>query len=346
MASSINASTTAGVVTTADTSGVLNIQTAGTTAISISASQAVTVQGLTVGKGAGAVSTNTVVGTSALQANTTGAGITALGYQAGYTNSTGGYNIFIGYWAGYTSNYNGNAYNVCVGWASGYSLTTGIKNTFIGGGNGALAAGGAVTTGSSNVIVGSYNGAAAPISTTGSNFVVLSDGDANIVASTKTGQTFALPGGTLSSGTGIAFPATQSASSDANTLDDYEEGTWTPSVGGTATYNTTYTVGFYTKIGRQVTLNFSIQITSLGTGSATTIQNAPFACSSAINECAGSISYHDGLATAVVFIAPYIQGNTTQIGIVSKTAASTGVGYNNIFNTSSGRIWATVTYFI
>jgi len=42
MASSINASTTAGVVTTADTSGVLNIQTAGTTAIAIDASQAVT----------------------------------------------------------------------------------------------------------------------------------------------------------------------------------------------------------------------------------------------------------------------------------------------------------------
>jgi len=41
MASSINASTTAGVVTTADTSGVLNIQTAGTTAIAIDASQAV-----------------------------------------------------------------------------------------------------------------------------------------------------------------------------------------------------------------------------------------------------------------------------------------------------------------
>jgi hypothetical protein len=41
LASSINASTTAGVVTTADTSGVLNIQTAGVTAISIDASQAV-----------------------------------------------------------------------------------------------------------------------------------------------------------------------------------------------------------------------------------------------------------------------------------------------------------------
>jgi hypothetical protein len=41
MPSSINASTTAGVVTTADTSGVLNLQTAGTTAVSISAAQVV-----------------------------------------------------------------------------------------------------------------------------------------------------------------------------------------------------------------------------------------------------------------------------------------------------------------
>jgi len=29
-----------------------------------------------------------------------------------------------------------------------------------------------------------------------------------------------------SSGAGITFPATQSASTDANTLDDYEEGNW------------------------------------------------------------------------------------------------------------------------
>ena len=42
MTSTINASTTAGIVTTADTSGVLALQTAGTTAVSISAAQVVT----------------------------------------------------------------------------------------------------------------------------------------------------------------------------------------------------------------------------------------------------------------------------------------------------------------
>jgi len=67
----------------------------------------------------------------------------------------------------------------------------------------------------------------------------------------STGNILSLLGGsTTATGTGIAFPATQSASSDANTLDDYEEGTYTPTFpsmtvnSGTAVYS-----GKYTKIG-------------------------------------------------------------------------------------------------
>jgi hypothetical protein len=55
------------------------------------------------------------------------------------------------------------------------------------------------------------------------------------------------------SGAGITFPATQSASSNANTLDDYEEGTWTPVPGGiTVNSGTPVYSGTYTKIGRVV----------------------------------------------------------------------------------------------
>jgi hypothetical protein len=64
-------------------------------------------------------------------------------------------------------------------------------------------------------------------------------------------------GGTTptSSGAGITFPATQSASTDANTLDDYEEGTWTPTQGaGLTVVGTFSSSGTYTKIGRQVTI--------------------------------------------------------------------------------------------
>ena len=144
MASSINASTTAGVVTTADTSGVLNIQTAGTTAISIDASQAVTMAGRT--------------------ANPT-------------TISVGG----------------------------------------------------------------------------------------------------ATPS---TSGAGITFPATQSASSDANTLDDYEEGTWTPNIAGITVVGTFSSSGIYTKVGRMITVVANFQGTTsvavaAGDGFST---NLPFPC--------------------------------------------------------------------
>jgi hypothetical protein len=68
-----------------------------------------------------------------------------------------------------------------------------------------------------------------------------------------------LGGATPSSGMGLTFPATQSASTDANTLDDYEEGTWTPAQGSGLTVVGTYSSsGRYTKIGRSVTIEFSV----------------------------------------------------------------------------------------
>jgi hypothetical protein len=76
---------------------------------------------------------------------------------------------------------------------------------------------------------------------------------------------------TPSSGMGIAFPATQVASTDANTLDDYEEGTWTPSIGTGSTQPTfTYTArgGTYVKIGRQVIAWFYAIVSVSSAGSA------------------------------------------------------------------------------
>jgi hypothetical protein len=62
-------------------------------------------------------------------------------------------------------------------------------------------------------------------------------------------------GNSVANGVGITFPAAQSASTDANTLDDYEEGSWTPTIVGNTTAGTgTYTFqgGRYTKIGNRV----------------------------------------------------------------------------------------------
>ena len=76
----------------------------------------------------------------------------------------------------------------------------------------------------------------------------------------------------------IKFPATQSTSSDANTLDDYEEGEFavaiTPSSGSVAM---NYTVLQYTKVGRLVTVTGECNIGSVSSPSgAVTIGNLPF----------------------------------------------------------------------
>jgi hypothetical protein len=72
----------------------------------------------------------------------------------------------------------------------------------------------------------------------------------------------------------IKFPATQNASADANTLDDYEEGTWTPTyvsssgAFGTITYDA-LRFGSYTKIGRTVNILGVIRTDDLPVGTAT-----------------------------------------------------------------------------
>jgi hypothetical protein len=82
------------------------------------------------------------------------------------------------------------------------------------------------------------------------------------------------------SGAGITFPATQSASSNANTLDDYEEGTFTFTVnfGGSNADNASGTfTGYYTKVGRALSIQASFQIPtkSAATGNLT-ITGLPF----------------------------------------------------------------------
>ena len=92
------------------------------------------------------------------------------------------------------------------------------------------------------------------------------------VGGLKLGNTIGVGNATPStSGAGITFPATQSASTDANTLDDYEEGTWTPNQGSGLTVVGAYTSsGTYTKVGNIVNVTTiqrgatSISATSTG----------------------------------------------------------------------------------
>jgi hypothetical protein len=97
------------------------------------------------------------------------------------------------------------------------------------------------------------------------------------------GTTLTLEGGTSSSGTGIAFPATQSASSDANTLDDYEEGSFTGTLtGGTTAPSTPITAtGYYTKVGKIVEISISFaNVNNTGASGTVTVTGLPFTSAS------------------------------------------------------------------
>lgn len=85
--------------------------------------------------------------------------------------------------------------------------------------------------------------------------------------STGAFTTLAASGLISANGGQIAFPAAQSASADANTLDDYEENTWTPTVTSNTGTITAYTSsGNYTKIGNRYLFTVTATITTNGTG--------------------------------------------------------------------------------
>ena len=285
-------------------------------------------------------SQNTAIGYQASYSGTTGANNTSLGYLAGLTNITGSRNTFLGDQAGKVSTGDNNTF---VGARAGFA-STGVNNAFFGAYNDSVGGSGYnMTTGSKNTIIGSYTGNNDGLDIrTASNYAVISDGDGNRLLSTANGQTLALDSAVPNSGTGITFPATQAASTDANTLDDYEEGTWTPSVGGTATYSSR--TGTYTKIGRQVTAWFDVSILLVGTGSGA-LQGLPFTNTSSLPG-AGAVGYFATLVSSFVIVNPIVPGSGTSITFETATAAATTTGDNQNIWTNSSRCTGFVTYHV
>jgi hypothetical protein len=149
------------------------------------------------------------------------------------------------------------------------------------------------------------------------------------------------------SGTGITFPATQSASSDANTLDDYEEGTWTPQIAGDATQGAgTYTqqVGTYTKIGRVVYLQGNISWTAhTGVGNML-LWNFPFTSNTTAGvEHAVSFSTINNITIPASSVVVGLMGNNKTYADLRCYALGTGVA-NNIALDTAGTINFSIVY--
>lgn len=125
----------------------------------------------------------------------------------------------------------------------------------------------------------------------------------------------------------IKFPATQNASADANTFDDYEEGTWTPTGNG---ITFTSAAGQYTKKGREATIHAQVTYPATANTNQATVGGVPFV--SAI-DFGAAIGYTD-YSTSGFYMVGY------SVGIYPRSIAGANLTNAN-FSTVQLRFSAT-----
>ena len=159
--------------------------------------------------------------------------------------------------------------------------------------------------------------------TSGSGMELAYDGTQGIIQAYSNRATLASVPVYLVTGQ-LKFPPTQNPSSDANTLDDYEEGTWTPidSSGAGLTFTPGGTAR-YTKIGRLVFVSFYINFPSTSNTTQVSIGGLPF---SAI----GSETYHYLTGRASGYATPVAQIQTNTTGFALFANGNTGLNNNQM----------------
>lgn len=148
---------------------------------------------------------------------------------------------------------------------------------------------------------------------------------------------------------GIAFPATQSANADPNTLDDYEEGTWTASfrcgTSGTITINNSFKTGAYTKVGRLVTVTGLFGVSSVSSPVGTLfIDGLPFPCATGSQFSGGVNILATGLGATVNAIMARVQASTSSIDVYSFAAGSMADMAAQV--SASSFFFISATYFV
>ena len=139
----------------------------------------------------------------------------------------------------------------------------------------------------------------------------------------------------LDNGYGINFAATADGSGmTSELLDDYEEGTFSPTIdSGVSSVTYTYQVGRYTKVGRQVSFMFHIDV---NTASASTGQiqfgGLPFTSLNTAHVWGGAFTVYTGGAFQKQNVTWAVQGGTTRV-----------IGYNNNGATFKGTDFDSIT---
>jgi hypothetical protein len=182
----------------------------------------------------------------------------------------------------------------------------------------------------------------AGINTSG-NFSI-ADGTTERFAVTTAGDIKATTGNLVigTSGKGIDFSADGNATGmTSEVLDDYEEGTWTPSLGGTATYSRQ--VGEYVKVGNKVTVSWDIEVTLIGTGHTSIMSGIPFPAKTAINNAA-TVGYFTNLATSAIALYLRLDGGISNVNNATQESSDATVSSGTSIYGNNTRIIASMTY--
>lgn len=145
----------------------------------------------------------------------------------------------------------------------------------------------------------------------------------------------------------LRFPAAQNASADANTLDDYEEGTWTPSVqfGGGATGLTYSTppLGRYTKIGRNVFVTGTVALSAKGSSTGTAVvAGLPFVSANDGIPVAASVGSATGMSVVSGAVIGLITPNSSQLSLLQAAGGSASSLSHSNFSNASAIIFSAV----
>ena len=216
---------------------------------------------------------------------------------------------------------------------------------------------------------GAFTGALSGVDVNGTELILDVDGDSSITADTDDTINFKAGGsdrltinssGDIDVETGDIFFSTAgkginlgvTSNTDSNTLDDYEEGTWTAAISttsGSITPDASFKTGHYTKIGKLVTVNLHLRASSVSSPSGscqitglpfTTVNNDEYRFSS--GACVHFTA--TGMDAEAVFIC-YISENQSKMSVAMQNGNNLDTSTADNFTTNT-EIYINLFYYV